>query len=209
MCALFADKAITSPGLISSQNGSLSVTHGYAGLLLALVPKSPIQTFNFESGTQGFNMYPGTATVVQSTDWSRSGSYSMKITTNGSTADPLLIQSFFVIPQTTYYMSAWCYSPLGWSGGTNGVNFGFDCYSFNGTGDYYIGGMTTPPLPFAAGQASSIAPIKFTMPIGCTSVHAYVRWNGTPSVSDILYVDDIMFGPWPSNSTTAGHNLSF
>jgi len=196
ICALFADNTFASTGWTGNAAGTLSASHGNAGLLLALIPRNPTLTFNFESGLQGFTPYSGThVTLVQSSGWARSGSYSALMTTDSTYATPLMTCGAPVIPNMPYYMTAWVMSPAGWA---SGAKLQADIYTANsGTYISSASGLVLSPLP--AGLGLTLPVLKFTMPPGAAWAHVIVAWEGTPSISDELYVDDVMFGPYQGN----------
>lgn len=193
MCTLFADNTNVTPGWTGNPTGALNSSHGWGALLLALIPENPTQVFNFESGAQGFTGYQGThVTVAQSTGWSRSGTHSVVATTDGTYATPLMTAGSYLIPLTNYLFTAWLMSPAGWA---LGAKLQVDIYTSANAGSY-ITTFAGPVIPLPAGVGIALPPLKFQAPAGSNWVHLVIAWQGSPSVSDMLYMDDVTFGPW-------------
>lgn len=138
---------------------------------------------SFEVGVGGWT--PTSGTFVQSGAFAHTGSFSGRLTPSGG------VQSFvrFRVPitaLTSYTVRGWVYSVAGYANVGPAI-------------DWYNGGvyLSTSNLSGAAIAAGSWTPYTLTAAAPATATHAEFgpTVGGTPAVTDVLYLDDWLFGP--------------
>lgn len=145
-------------------------------------------------------------TLTYSTAQTRAGYGSMLVTPNGSSASggAQASTSVTVVPDATYLLSMWVYSPGGWSGGiAPAVDW------FTDAGGFISASVPTP----GAIPAGVWTPLTATVTAPSTAVGARVRARhaGTPAGTDVWYVTALMIQPQPTGSPqtfTVGRSLN-
>ena len=152
------------------------------------VPPSPGTPLNanptFSAGVTPWTAH-NSATIAQSSTQAFQGTYSLKITPDGMTANPgALSEAINVIPLATYMASAWVYFPAGWGGGNGGqvvINW-FDAFG------QYISSSSGVQTPLTAATWTQVS-VTATAPANAATVQIVPQLTGTPSASVVSYWD--------------------
>jgi hypothetical protein len=148
-------------------------------------PPSPGTPLNanqtFEAGVTSWTAHNG-ITITQSSTQAYQGTYSMKITPDGTTANPYASsESISIIPGATYTGQAWVFIPAGWSNTTVNINW-FDAFG------QYISTTSGPSVNVAANTWTSISQ-TVTAPASAATIALIVQLTGTPAGSVVSYWD--------------------
>lgn len=147
---------------------------------------------NFETNATGFSSN-GSVTVARSSDYARSGTYSLKVTTTGTTS----VGTSFSSPVTagkTYTLSGYVYFPAAFGSGARPCAWGAAMTALS-CGSY---GSTT----------GSWQRLTYTFQAANTASATLYFYNGStqPAVGSLMYVDDVMLTETSSAPTYADGN---
>lgn len=156
------------------------------------LPPVPGQPLN-ANWTFATNISPCTggdgATIAQSSAQAFTGTYSMSVTPNGSTAAPgAYSEQVPVIPGATYYAEGWAYVTAGYNGAQTGMHW-FDMF-----GQYIsssVSGVTSVPAATWT-QVTETA----TAPGNAATGQLWVQLSGTPAGSVVSYWSDVSVSCW-------------
>ncbi len=166
-----------------------------ASTLTATVIGTEYRSDGFESGVSLWDGQNGW-TLVQDAAHVRTGTQAMKITPPGATASggAILHTRAPCTGGQTYSVEAWFYAEAGWSDARAAI-------------DWYdsAGAFITSSLGSATVVAAGVWTLSrqvFTAPANAAEGQPRARQGGTPAASDVLWVDDIDYGPVLTVATT-------
>lgn len=151
-------------------------------------PPSPGSPLNvnpyFETSISPWTGVHG-ATVAQSATQAFQGTNSLKMTPNGSTANPSAqSESINVIPGAAYQLSAWAFVPAGWS------NMAVDIDWYDSFGQYITSSFVTGVN--AVANTWTNVTLNATAPANAASGLMFVQMIGTPSAATVSYWDGVV-----------------
>jgi hypothetical protein len=127
------------------------------------------------------------AVISLSDIWSHTGTWSLLITGNGATADPGAVsERISVIPGVTYMVTAWCYSPQGWSTAQASITW----YTSSGTEISVSAGAALDMQPLAA---MILPQVTATAPGNAVTAAVTVQMNGTPAPGVQMLTQPVIF----------------
>jgi hypothetical protein len=152
----------------------------------------------FESGISGWTATG--CTLAQSATFSRSGSFSLRLTPDGVTANSFAEDDRrTVVPGATYVVDGWLFSPGGYSAAGISVNW----YRSDGSYD-----STSASVSALVAGVSDHRHHTFTAPATARYGRVHPVQTGTPAVGNVLYADEVtLTGPdgtrptWPDGVT--------
>lgn len=155
-------------------------------------PPSPGSPLNanpyFETSVSPWTGHNG-ATVAQSATQAFQGSDSMKITPDGTTANPgALSETITIIPGASYTATAWVFIPAGWTTTQLDINW-FDPFG------QYISTSTSANINVAANTWTQV-PITATAPANAATAQVIPQLTGTPSAATVSYWDSMTLACW-------------
>ena len=149
------------------------------------VPPSPATPLNanpaFGSGTSPWASYNGT-TLAQSSTEAFIGTYSMKITPNGTSSGPgAQSESVAVIPNATYSGQGWVYIPAGWATVQVGINW-YDPFG-------QLISTSSSSSTSVAATTWTVLTVSATAPAGAATATLIPQLTGTPANTVVSYWD--------------------
>jgi len=138
-----------------------------------------------EAGTEGWSGQNG-ATITTSSQYAYTGSYSLQVTPDGTTAYPGVWS--VLVPVNVNYpysVSAWFYCPTGYAAGAEVNILWYDA------AQAYLSTSSPPQaVPLPAGQWTQVTFTGVTPPAGAAYAALAAQLSGTPPASAVFCVDE-------------------